>query len=210
MSSLRNWEIVLFALNLEGGATRAVHTEDVAVRCFKLAPDAFSWLKHKQYPDKEVVRKDLIRLRMGQYGAVFVKGRAGKAKAIGIGKTADGWELTTAGADWMHSNEPRMRALLGTRTVRMDRQEVLRSLRRLHDSRLFRDYLASEAGFSPPVGELAELFRCRVDADPAVWTKRFETFRVQAQAADQQDLCQFVDSCECAWKHWLATDQAHT
>ncbi len=209
MSTLRNWEIVLFALNLEGGATRPVHTEDVAVRCFKLAPDAFSWLKHKQYPDKEVVRKDLIRLRMGQYGAVFVRGRAGKTKAVGVGKTSDGWQLTAAGADWMHSNEERMRELLGTRPIRMDRQELLRSLKRLHDSRLFRNYGESGPGFSPPVGDLAELFRCRVDADPAVWAKRFETFRVQAQAADQQDLCKFVDFCERAWKAWLTTEQAH-
>jgi len=209
MTALRNWEIVLFALNLEGGATRAVHTEDVAVRCFKLAPDAFSWLKHEQYPDKEVVRKDLIRLRMGQYGAVFVKGRAGKTKAVGVGRSGDGWELTTAGADWMHSNEERMRALLGTRPVRMDRQELLRSLKRLHDSPLFRSYGEDRVGFSPSVGDLAELFRCRVDADPAVWTKRFETFRIQAQAVNQQELCQFVDSCESAWKTWLTADRAH-
>jgi len=208
MGPLRNWEIVLFALHIEGGTSKGVHTEDVALRCFELAPDAFSWLKHRQYADKEVVRKDLIRLRMGQYGEVFVEGRAGKAKAIGAGKTADGWELTSAGADWIRTNEKRIRDSLGDRTVRMDRQELLRSLKRLRDSRLFQDFAKGRASFSPGVGPLAELFRCRADADEAVWDKRFSTFRKQARAADNADLCEFLDACESAWKTWLASDKA--
>ena len=45
---LKNWEVVVYALYLAGGVTRAIHTEEVALKCFGLAPDAFSWIRFPQ------------------------------------------------------------------------------------------------------------------------------------------------------------------
>ncbi len=195
-TSLRNWEIVLYALHLEGAASRRVHTEDVALRCFSVAPDAFSWLKHRKYPDKEVVRKDLIRLRMGEFGDLFVAGRAGKAKATSGAQTIDGWELTQAGAHWIVENESRIRNALGDRPIRRDRQEVLRAIERVRGSGLFERFLADGDAFSLQIGELAELLRCRVDAEETVWAKRFATLRNQAELAKETGLLEFANRCE--------------
>ena len=197
-TSLRNWEIVLYALQLEGAASRRVHTEDVALRCFAVAPDAFSWLKHRNYPDKEVVRKDLIRLRMGEFGELFVAGRAGKAKAKAKSgeQTIDGWELTQAGVHWIVENESRIRNALGDRPIRRDRQEVLRAIERVRSSRLFERFLADRDAFSLQIGELAELLRCRVDAEESVWGKRFATLRNQAELAKETGLLEFANRCE--------------
>ncbi len=91
---INNWEIVMWALYLENAASKRVHTEDVTLRCFELAPDSFSWLTHRKYPDKEVARKDLVRLRDGQYGEKFVEGRAGLTRVEGSGSpVTDGWQF---------------------------------------------------------------------------------------------------------------------
>src|SRR5688500_6605471 len=104
--TLHNWEIVMYAVLAAGGATRRVHTEDITLECFKVAPDAFSWLKHRQYPDKEGTRRDLVRLREGQYGSQYVEGRAGLTRVEEDGAAvADGWRLTEAGTKWVVENQ---------------------------------------------------------------------------------------------------------
>ncbi len=40
-----NSELVVYALYLLGGESHPVHTEDVALKCFELFPDSFSWVK---------------------------------------------------------------------------------------------------------------------------------------------------------------------
>jgi hypothetical protein len=61
---LKNWEIAVYALFLEGGTSKPIHTEDIALACFRLAPDAFSWIRHVEYPDKDIARVALTDARM--------------------------------------------------------------------------------------------------------------------------------------------------
>ena len=88
-----NWETAVYALYLLGGATKSVHTEDVALKCFELAPGSFSWIKHAHLPDKEVTRSSLVDARKDKYGRL-VTGRAGRHKGQyrdrGIPPEADG------------------------------------------------------------------------------------------------------------------------
>lgn len=196
---VRNWEIVMLALHLECGASRRVHTEDITLRCFKLAPDAFSWLRHPEYPDKEVARKDLIRLRDGQYGASFVTGRAGvtkKQKGEETSERTDGWQLSESGVQWIVANCERLEHQLGRREVKATRQEALKHLQRITQHQLYRLFLENRDAFVPPIGELAEMMRCRVDADDRVWASRFTSFKNYAQLTDQADVRAFLERCE--------------
>jgi hypothetical protein len=44
-----NRELVVYCLYVAGGATERVHTEDLALKCWELFPDSFSWTKYPQH-----------------------------------------------------------------------------------------------------------------------------------------------------------------
>ena len=187
----------MLALHLEGGASRRVHTEDVTLQCYQLAPDAFSWLKHRGYPDKEVARKDLVRLRDGQYGGKLVDGRAGVTRAEGDGlPSSDGWQLTEQGAAWIAEHHVRLEGLLGRRVAKSTRQDAMKALDRVRNHRLFVEFRQQPESFVPRLGELAAMLRCRVDAEDRVWLSRFAGLRNHARLAGDDTIVDFLDKCE--------------
>ncbi len=195
---LINWEIAVYAVYLKGGTSKFVHTEDVALKSFELVPDAFSWIRHPQLPDKDIVRVALTDARKARVGG-FVAGRAGRGlrqpTEAPYGSTADGWRLTEAGVRWVLENQDRLRDATGAREAKNLRQEVLQKLSRLTNHRLFASFKHDVEHFSPSIGELADLLRCRVDADATVWSKRLDTYRNQAELAARQDLLLFLTKC---------------
>lgn len=194
---IRNWEIVMLALYRKGAEAHRVHTEDVAVQCHELAPDAFSWFKYPKYPDKEVVRKDLTRLRDGQYGATLVRGRAGlPRKKEGGTASTDGWQLTDEGVTWLLENRDRLHERLGQRSVKVNRQKDLKSLDRVRRHPLFARFQENRNTFAPTLGELAEMLRCRVDSDDRIWSSRFESLRNQARLTGQTAILEFLELSE--------------
>jgi len=40
---LSNNDIVIYAIFKLGGVEKKIHTEDIAMECFKLSPEKFSW-----------------------------------------------------------------------------------------------------------------------------------------------------------------------
>lgn len=194
---IRNWEIVMLALQAAGAASGHAHTEDVTLKCFQIAPDAFSWLRHRQYPDKEVVRRDLIRLRSGQFGGVFVRGRAGitRHEEDGDAKT-DGWQLTEEGVRWLTENEGRLAGLADRREQKATRQEAMKALTRVKDHGLYSQFLENTNAFAPSLGELADMLRCRVDAEEVVWASRFSALRNHATVLNDSDVLAFLSRCE--------------
>lgn len=54
---LSNNDVVVYAIFKLGSIERKIHTEDIAMECFKLSPEKFSWTLPKyfrKYPDKEI------------------------------------------------------------------------------------------------------------------------------------------------------------
>lgn len=196
---LINWEIAVYALHLSGGASKPVRTEDVALKCFELAPESFSWVHYPQYPDKEIARFGLTDARKAKTGAL-VTGRAGKGiRPVPQSKgelSTDGWMLNEAGVKWVLSNEERLSRELGQKGTNYQRQELLRKIRRVRTHRLFATYRSAPEQFKPSLGELADLLRCRVDAEQAIWSKRIDLLKNQALLAQQDDVISFVLSCE--------------
>jgi len=196
---LVNWEIAVYALYLSGGASKPIHTEDVALKCFELARDSFSWVRYPDHPDKDIARVALTDARKGKAGAL-VSGRAGKgtrrvASARGTLST-DGWMLTESGVQWVLSNEQRVAQLLSRKTTSFHRQDVLQKIQRVRKHRLFEMFKRFSRDFRPSLGELADLLRCRVDADEGVWKRRVETLRNQATLSQQEDVLAFVNTCD--------------
>lgn len=50
------------------------------------------------------------------------------------------------------------------------------------------------------LGALADLLRCRVDAEPQVWSGRFERALLQAEASGQHELVKFLQKCRHAYE----------
>lgn len=208
---LVNWEIAVYALYLAGGASKPVHTEDVALKCFELAPDSFSWVRYPNNPDKDIARVALTDARKAKAG-VLVTGRAGKgvrhvASARGAAST-DGWMLTEAGVQWVLANETRLVGVLGTKATAYHRQDLLQKVKRVRKHRLFEMFKRSSDNFSPSLGDLADLLRCRVDADEGVWKKRIDLLRNQAILSQQEDMLTFVNRCDVRINQLLHDDGA--
>src|SRR5439155_12986110 len=98
-----NRELVVYCLYIAGGITERIHTEDLALKCWELFPDSFSWTKYPQYPDKDIVRVALTDARKDKYGGL-VSGRVeGHATGAAHGEP-EGWVLTDKGLAWIKDN----------------------------------------------------------------------------------------------------------
>lgn len=82
-------EVATLAVYLLGGGTRAVDTEDIAVRCHGLAPEMFSWRKYPEQINLELVRVSLSDAKKPKSGALLA----------GAGR--EGWRLTSKGLAWV-------------------------------------------------------------------------------------------------------------
>ncbi len=201
-SGIANRELVVYALYLLGGDSNPVHTEDIALKCFELFPASFSWVKHSQYPDKDIVRVALTDARKTTNGS-FVEGRSGEKRGLSA-KTKrqpieDGWMLTTAGVRWIRDNQGKLAQVVDSGQVKAHRQRLLKQLKRVRDHSLFGIYLENPGRFSPSIGAIADLLRCRVDADAQVWQERLDKVYRQAMAAEQIDVCDFIAKCRDAY-----------
>src|SRR5712691_1850334 len=67
----KQFEVAVAAIYLLGGAERSIDTEDAAVKCYQLAPTLFSWQKHKDQINLELVRVVLSNAKKPQNGALL-------------------------------------------------------------------------------------------------------------------------------------------
>jgi len=189
-------------LFLLGGDTKHIHTEDIALKCFELFPSSFSWVKYQQYPDKDIARLALMDARKEIYGA-FVDGRAGQKKGLsaktGRNPINDGWVLTINGINWIHEKLPRLQLLISSGEIKEHRQNILKQLKRVREHPLFLRYVNQPSDFLPMLGEMADLFRCRVDAEEEIWRQRFDQIRRQIEVTGQKNMFDFIEKCYTAY-----------
>ena len=201
--ALPNRQLVVYGLYLLGGESRPVHTEDIALKCFELFPTSFSWVKHPHLPDKDIVRVALTDARKAPHGAL-VQGRAGERRGLAA-KTRrlpveDGWMLTPMGASWIKENRATLESVPGGGDAKVHRQRLLKQLNRTREHPLFLRYSENPTRFSAALGEIADLVRCRVDAESDVWQKRFDALEKQARTAGQDDVVGFVSVCRGSYE----------
>ena len=201
--ALPNRQLVVYGLYLLGGESKPVHTEDITLKCFELFPTSFSWVKHPHLPDKDIVRVALTDARKAPHGAM-VEGRAGERRGLAA-KTRrlpveDGWMLTPMGAGWIRENLAALERVAGGGDAKVHRQRLLKHLNRTREHPLFLRYLENPTRFSAALGQIADLLRCRVDAESDVWQKRFDALEKQATAAGQDDVVGFVSVCRRSYE----------
>ena len=88
-AALKQFEIATMAVYELGGAARSIDTEDVAVKCHELAPNLFSWQKHRDQINLELVRVSLSDAKKKKNGGLL------------SGSGREGWRLTSNGLDWV-------------------------------------------------------------------------------------------------------------
>lgn len=198
-----NRELVLYALYTMGSIAERFHTEAIAVRCHELFPTSFSWSTRSELPDKDIVRVALTDARKEKYGTL-VEGRSGQSRGhhqdTKRGPMSDGWKLTQAGLEWIEQNKDRLEALTSQSVPRDHRQKSRRMLARVRDHALFAQFQHYPSSFTPGIGQLADLARCRVDAEPEIWNKRFSKLEDLAIETKQEDVRQFIGACRNAYK----------
>jgi hypothetical protein len=84
-TKLANHEVVTLAVYLLGGEAKPVDTEDVAKKADEIAPGRFTWRKHQDQINLEMIRVYLSDAKKPAKGALV----------IGSGNT--GWSLSEAG-----------------------------------------------------------------------------------------------------------------
>ena len=189
-----NRELVVYCLYIAGGATERVHTEDLALKCWELFPDSFSWTKFPQYPEKDIARVALTDARKGKYGALVSGRMEGKASSVGHVEP-EGWALTDKGLEWIKNNLSSFGNDAAKHERKAHRQLLLRRVKELVTSDLYRRFEDSDSSFSPSIGELAAFLRCRVDANEGVWERRLADIRRLGIDAGEDAIGRFAAAC---------------
>jgi hypothetical protein len=99
LTAVTHTELVTWAVYLLGGDQKRIDTEDIAVKAFQLAPRRFSWRKHPEQINLELVRVYLSDAKKSEHGELLT----------GSGRT--GWSLTRKGLVWLRAARTRLQAI---------------------------------------------------------------------------------------------------
>jgi len=184
-------DIVVYALYLLGGWQKRVHTEDVAIKCYKLAPPKFSWVKYPQYPDLAPARFALEAAKKPQYGAL-VKGESERKRTV---KSVGGWMLTAEGIKWIKANRPRIEQYLGKHKPTGDRLPTHRKLKQLVNSVAFKKFRNYGEETEISHSEFAESLVCTVNTRAEVLNARLDQLYSIAEELRKQEIKNYVNFC---------------
>lgn len=176
-----NVSVAIYALELLGGKFQFVHTEDVALKCFELLPDRFSWRKYPKYPDAEPTRSALFDAAKEKYGCLV----------IGDNRTK-GWKLTQNGVEYASRVAAEVEMLVGKRGRRANVDR--RGFGDVENHPAYIGYLGSRRVDRLEFHELTTMLRCPVDAPAALVRGRLDSLMRRASDAGREDIVDFLRS----------------
>lgn len=187
MANLSDKDIVLYALYLLGGWQKRIHTEDIALKCYEIAPSKFSWVKYPQYPDLATVRYALEKC------GSLVKGESERKRTV---KSIGGRMLTDKGIQWIKSNKGRIERYLGKRLPTGTRLPAERKLKELLKSEAFKKF--SEQGEQAEIthAEFAESLICTVNTRPEVLSDRIDQLYSIAEKFEEEEIKHYLNFCK--------------
>lgn len=133
--NLRNHEVVTLAVYLLGGDSKAIDTEDVAIKANELAPGRFTWTKYPDQINIEIIRAFLSDAKKPKHGTLMT----------GTGTT--GWLLTEAGLKFAVENKNKV-ASPAKAVTRLSKDETRRrknELARVMTSVAYEKYAAGKS-----------------------------------------------------------------
>ena len=191
MNKLSDKDIAVYALHLLGGWQKRVHTEDVALKCYELAPSKFSWVKYPQHPDATPARFALEAAKKQKYGAL-VRGESERKRTS---KNIGGWMLTVNGIEWVKENRKRIEDYLGKHVPTGDRLPANRKLKGLTESAAFRRFRDRGEQAEVSHAEFAESLVCTVNTTAEVLNDRLDQLNSIAEELKRDDIKSYVDFC---------------
>ena len=169
---LPNHQVATLVLYELGGDVVRQDSEDVAARCFALAPRRFCWKKYPKYPSLDTARVALSDAKKAEKGRLVSGGIKEK------------WILTPSGVTWCKDHLQGVGSAVLSGTSRLTDQQV-QAIKRLRRHRLFQDW---KSGADPPSQELvAETMRLLPDAPVGVLRRRLEDLLSAARSAELDD-----------------------
>jgi hypothetical protein len=178
--SISQVEVVTLAVYRLGGAQRAVDTEDVAVEAHRIAPGRFSWKKHPEQINLELIR-------------VFLSDAKKNELVIGSGRT--GWRLTQRGLKWAEAVSETAGEVDPTRTRAQSRAGSIDEQRwRRERSRILATYawqLWTAGVRDIPPAETKQVFR--IDSYARGELRETKITRLRAMFSDDPELAPFLD-----------------
>ena len=191
-NDLKNKEIAIYALYLLGGINKRIHTEDVALKCFKIAPSKFSWSKYPKYPDLAPTRFALESAKKNVNGNL-VEGESEKKKNA---KNIGGWRLTINGVEWIKINKSRIESFLGKKKPLGDRLETDRMLKAIMQSEAFIKFRRYNKSAEITRAEFAESLICTVNTDKTILNERLDQILNSAVQHNRLEVKEFIDFCK--------------
>jgi hypothetical protein len=179
-------DLVVLAVYLCGGGAKAVDTEDAAVEAFRLAPSRFSWRKHPEQINLELVRVSLSDGKKPEKGALL----------DGSGKT--GWTLTPAGLRWAKDAEASLlsedlsRSRQEGRGGSIDEQRWRRERDRILSTRAWANWSNGEREIAPR--DAAEVYR--IDSYAVGRMRSLKITRLKSLFATDQTVLPFLSHLE--------------
>ena len=175
---LPNHHVAVLALYLLGGAASRVNAEDVAVKCFELAPQRFCWRKYSQYPSEIRARDALNDAKKVKYGR------------LASGESKLDWTLTPAGVSWckdyLEASEYEDRLTGATKLTLAER----RQLTELERHPQFARYQGEGDSPSPP--EVADAVNLLPDAPAPAVQRRLTELSAAARAGGYEDIERYL------------------
>jgi len=201
-AELSNAEIVAYVILKLGGNERKIHTERIAMECFKVAKERFSWRlpEYKEYPDKQHVREALKDAKYFKEGRL-ITGRSGvEAK----GKEVDGWMLTPEGVRWVMKNHKRIESLLRISAELSKSPDIQRVIKWFEREKCYQKYLQDGSVETINEYEFKDMLLCRPDAYPQTIRKEFDRLKTRAEITQNKKIFSFLNACEEAFSHLMS------
>lgn len=198
---LSNAEIVAYVIFKLGGNERKIHTEHIAMECFKVTKERFSWRlpEYKEYPDKQHVREALKDAKYFKEGRL-ITGRSGvEAKS----KEVDGWMLTPEGVRWVIKNYKRIESLLKISTELSRSPDIHRVFKWFEREKCYKKYLQDGSVENINEYEFKDMLLCRPDAQPETIRKEFDRLKTRAEITQNKKIFSFLNACEEALSHLM-------
>lgn len=174
LGRMTNWQVAVLALYELGGSTARKRHEDVAVKCYELAPGRFGWKRH-DYPDIERAGAALRVAKQARNGALVTGGRR------------SGWMLTPAGIDWARE---RAAGPGGCGRASLLSAADRRELRRLAGHRLYAAW--RDGGEPASIFQAADALGLSADAPADAVARRIEALEGAARAGARRELEEYL------------------
>jgi len=186
---LTNVDVVVYALMSLGGASKAIHSEDIAAKAFELSPSRFSWrlpvYQKRKWPDKYIVKTALEDAKKEELG-----GLVDGVYALDVSK--DGWHSTPSGVQWFKANKSRIETFLKRTSSPIAPNVANRFIKQITTQILYQSFKKDNNLENVSIYILADFLNCSGDSPSEVMWKKLSVLRSTAEMVQEGNIILFL------------------